>query len=233
MFGRSGVVFVALILALLLAVAFAQDAPKVQRVTFKDGRATIRGSIKGYQVIDYVFPAGAEESIKVGLNTKALSNYFNLIAPGATEAMYDGSTGEPFSGIAPRSGDYTARVYMMRNAARRGLTANYTLSIAVGQNSATNEKGPDYADGLTGGPDYWEVTGVGPGDGLSMRQTPSPKGKLVMQFLNGTVLKNLGCKNARGQRWCHVEQPGEARQGWVNGRYLREGSGPTAATPQR
>jgi alkyl hydroperoxide reductase subunit AhpF len=121
----------------------------------------------------------------------------------------------------------------MRNEARRGTTANFTVTISVGQKTATKEKGPDFADGLTGGPDYWEVAGVGPGDALSMRHRPTPKGKLVMQFLNGTVLKNLGCKNTRGQRWCQVEQPGEAQRGWVNGRYLREGSGPAAALPQR
>jgi uncharacterized protein YraI len=104
--------------------------------------------------------------------------------------------------------------------------------MEVGQKSATKDKGPDYADGLTGGPDYWEVTGVGPGEELSLRQTPSPKGKLIMPFPNGTVLKNLGCRNMRGKRWCQVEQRGvPARRGWVNGRYLREVNGTGAAAP--
>jgi len=235
MFRRSRAFIAALVFAFLPTLAFAQSEIKTQRVTFKDGRATIKGSVTGYATIDYVFPAGAGESIKVSLKSSKASNYFNVNPPGSDEAIFNGSSaGSTFSGEAPTSGDYTARVYLMRNEARRGTTAKYTLTIEVGQKSATKEKGPDFADGLTGGPDYWEVTGVGAGDGLSMRATPSPKGKLVVQFLNGTALKNLGCKNMRGQRWCQVEQPAEpARRGWVNGRYLREGNGPGTAAPQR
>ncbi len=227
MFPKSLAFIVALALALLSPLAVAQDAPKIQRVTFKDGHATIKGSVTGYETLDYVFPAGAGESINVSLKSNKGSNYFNVNPPGSEEAIFIGSSaGSTYSGIAPTSGDYTARVYLMRNEARRRMTANFTLTIQLGQKSATNEKGPDFADGLTGGPDYWEITGVGPGDGLSMRTTPSPKGKLVMQFLNGTVLKNLGCKNARGQTWCRVEQAGQpSMHGWVNGRYLRETSG--------
>ena len=219
---------ISLVLVLLPALAFAETEPKIQRVTFKDGRATIKGSIKGYETIDYVFPAGSGESLQVGLKTNKTSNYFNLTAPGAQEALFIGSTfGSNFNGVAPVSGDYTARVYLMRNSARRGSVANYTLTIALGEKSGTDPKRPDYADGLTGGPDYWEVTGVASGDDLKMRKTPSPKGKLVMGFANGTLLKNLGCKNTHGQKWCEVQRPDDtAMRGWVNGRYLRESGGP-------
>ncbi len=216
--------FAALFLAFAPAFAFAEE-PVVKRVIFKDGRATIKGRIKGYEVVDHVFPAGAGESIKASMTTNLLSAYFNVTAPGAAEAMHVGSTSEnKFERVAAVAGDYIARVYMMRSDARRGKTANYTLSIAVGQTGTTNEKGPDFADGLTGGPDYWEVTGVGAGDTLSLRETPSPKGSLVMRVTNGAALKNLGCKNTRGQRWCRVES--EGRGGWVSGKYLREGVGP-------
>lgn len=77
---------------------------------------------------------------------------------------------------------------------------------------------------LTGGPDYWEVSGVAAGDALAMRATPSPGGSSVATFANGAALRNLGCKNTRGQRWCRVE--GAGHSGWVNGKYLREGPGP-------
>jgi hypothetical protein len=215
--------------ALLPALAFAQSEHRTQRVTFKDGHATIKGRIKGYEYVDYVFPAGAAESSKVSLETNKSSNYFNLLAPGETEvAFFVGSTsGNKYEGVAPTSGDYKARVYLMRNSARRGTIANYMLTIVLGQESATNEKGPDYADGLTGGPDHWEVTGVGAGDALSLRKEPSPRAELVVQVANGTVLRNLGCKNTRGQRWCRVERLDDpSMRGWVNGRYLRESAGP-------
>jgi hypothetical protein len=231
MYPPSRACIVAFCFAVLPAVALAQSEIKTQRVTFKDGRATIKSSVTGYETIDYVFPAGAGESIKMVLKSNRVSNYFNVNPPGSDVAIFIGSSaGSTFRGVAPTSGDYTARVYLMRNEARRGTTARYTLAMEVGQKSAAKDKGPDYADGLTGGPDYWEVAGVHTGDGLSLHQTPSPKGKLIKPFPNGTVLKNFGCRNMRGQRWCQVEERGEpARRGWVNGRYLREGNeGPAA-----
>jgi hypothetical protein len=121
-------------LALFPALAVAEDARKVQRVSFKNGSATISGAIKGYAMADYVFPVGAGEPIKVSMKTKALSTYFNVSAPGSEEAVFtDGWSDRPYSGVANSSGDYTVRVYMMRNAARRGLTANYALTINVGR----------------------------------------------------------------------------------------------------
>ena len=226
MFGRLLAVCVAVLLALPPTLAFAREG-RIQRVAFRDGHAVVKGRIKGYDYVDYVFPVGSGESLKVNLTTNKGSNYFNLLAPGETEvAFFIGSTsGNDYEGVVPTSGDYTARVYLMRSDARRGAVANYTLRIAVGQTSATNEKGPDYADGLTGGPDYWEVAGVPEGDRLSVRETPSPRGKLVTQVLNTAVMKNLGCKNQRGQRWCRVED-GAGRRGWVNGKYLREAASP-------
>jgi hypothetical protein len=221
---------VALLFASLPASALAGSEHRTQRVTFKDGSATIKDQIKGYQYVDYVFPAGAGESLKTTLKTNRSSNYFNLLAPGETEvAFFVGSTsGDSYEGVASTSGDYTVRVYLMRSAARRGEVANYALTISLGRKSATEEKGPDYADGLTGGPDFWEVTGIGVGDTLNLRDEPSPHARLVAKFATRTVLRNLGCKNTHGQRWCRVERSDDpSMRGWVNGRYLRESGGPT------
>ena len=229
MAGSFRILAVAVLIGCLPAIASAQPEHATERLRFKNGRAATSGHLKGYQHVDYVFPAGAGESLKATFKTNNDANYFNLLAPGATEtAFFVGSTsGSDYDGVAPTTGDYTARVYLMRSAARRGESAQYTLTIALGEKRATNEIGPDYADGLTGGPDYWEVTAVGAGDTLSLRNEPSPKAQKVGQFANGTVLRNLGCKNTRGQRWCKV-QPADASsiQGWVNGRYLRETGAP-------
>jgi hypothetical protein len=215
-------------IALAPICAVAREAPRVSRVAFKDGRATIKGSLKGYATNDYVFPAGAGESIKIAIKTNGLSNYFNVNPPGSDEAIFNGSiSGDSFDGVAGVAGDYTARVYLMRNDARRGRTAHYTLTMALGEKAATNEKGPDFADGLSGGPDYWEATGVARGDSLKIRAAPSPKAKLVSSVVNGAALKNLGCTNTGGQRWCRVSTTAGAT-GWANGRFLREGPGPQA-----
>jgi hypothetical protein len=213
-------------LALVIpSLAFAEDAAP-RRVTLHDGKAVIKGSIKGYDGANYVFAAQAGDPIVIELQTKAPSTYFNLTAPGANEAAFIGSTsGMRYSGVAPVAGDYTAQVYMMRNEARRGKTARYTLTITLNQQTAHGEHQPDFADGLAGGPDYWEVTGVPKGDALMVRSTPSPKGKLVTKLLNTAVVKNKGCKMTGAQRWCQVED-GAGRSGWVNGKFLREGAPP-------
>ncbi|MGD9656691.1 MAG: SH3 domain-containing protein [Methylocystis sp.] len=229
MFPRLCMFAFAFLLAGLPPLAFAGSEHWTKRVAFSDGGAKIKGRIRGYQYVDYVFPAGAGESLTVSLTTSNDANYFNLLAPGETQtAFFIGSTsGDNYEGAAPTSGDYTARVYLMRSAARRGETARYMLTIALGDKGAAKEKGPDYADGLTGGPDFWKVTGVGAGDTLSLRKEPSPRAQKVGQFANGTALRNLGCKNTRGQRWCRVERPDDpSTSGWVNGRYLRESGGP-------
>lgn len=208
----------------LPSLAIAEDKTSC-RVTVVNGKAAIRGVVTGYGAAEYVFAAEAGDPIAVELKTKAPSTYFNLMAPGSNEAAFIGSTsGMRYSGVAPVSGDYTAQVSMMRNEARRGKKARYTLTIATGQ-TASGERHPDFADSLSGGPDYWEVVGVPQGDNLKVRATPSPKGKIVTQVLNTAIMKNHGCRMTRSQRWCRVED-GAGRIGWANGKYLREGAPP-------
>jgi len=222
---RSRIFVVTWMLATAPALAFAQAESRTERVSFTDGHATVKGRIRGYGYVDYFFPAGAGESLSASLKTNSNSCYFNLLAPGETEtAFFIGSIrGANYAGVAPTSGDYTARVYLMRSAARRRETANYALTIALGEKRAHDKKGADYADGLTGGPDYWEVAGVNAQDMLSLRAEPSTHAQIVGRLANGAVLRNLGCNYARGQRWCRVEGAGgSSLRGWVNGRYLRE-----------
>jgi len=60
------------------------------------------------------------------------SAYFNVLPPGSDEAMFVGSTsGNRFEAELPVDGMYTIRVYLMRNAARRNETANYTLDVGI------------------------------------------------------------------------------------------------------
>lgn len=106
----------------------------------------------------------------------------------------------------------------------RGTIADHSLTIASGRNGA--ESRGEFADSLTGGPDYWEVTGLGANDTLNLREAPSPRAKRVANLPSGTMLKNLGCKIGHARRWCKVERPDDPSvRGWVNGRYLRESAG--------
>ncbi len=125
------------VLAILLSplVIFAQDI-QTKRVKFATGKTSIdlKGTIRGNEVIDFLLNAKASQTLKVSLKTSSTSNYFNLMEPAANyEAFYNSSiTGvNTFSGKLNKDGDYRIRVYLTRNAARRGDKTNFTLSISV------------------------------------------------------------------------------------------------------
>jgi hypothetical protein len=168
------------------------------------------------------------------------ATYFNVYEPGrgpGDQALaVSGQTGamvpdlNRFDGTLPTSGTYSVSVYLFRAAARRGERANYTLDISI--TGATGPSvGNDYADGLEGGPDYWEVTGVT--STLNIRTAPSTGAAVAGQVRRQEVLRNRGCRMAEGRRWCQVETLGRPRiSGWAAGDFLREsayaGGGGTA-----
>lgn len=123
----------------------AQNNIRTQRVQFKPGAtsATLQGSIKGYQTVDYVLNAKQGQSINVSMSTNNDASYFNILAPGETEvAFFNGSVnGNQYEGTLPKSGDYKIRIYMMRSAARQNEVANYRLKIAVSAAGNTNGSG--------------------------------------------------------------------------------------------
>lgn len=127
-----------LLIAALAALAFpalAQEPPtRSERVAFAEGAgsATVTGSVTGYETVDYIVPGEAGERLTVNLQTNTSTAYFNVTAPGADEAMFIGSiSGNRFSEVLPSSGDYTVRLYLMRNAARRSQKVDYTLTVAM------------------------------------------------------------------------------------------------------
>jgi len=115
--------------------AWAADRIRTQRVQFAKGAnsATVDGTIKGYQTVDYVLHASQGQSMNVSMATKNTATYFNILAPGETEvAFFNGSVSEnQYEGQLPATGDYKVRVYMMRSAARRNEVANYRLEMIV------------------------------------------------------------------------------------------------------
>jgi hypothetical protein len=104
-----------------------------ERVSFAPGAtsATVQGTIKGYQAVDYLLGARQGQSMTVSMASDNAANYFNILAPGEKDvAMFIGSTsGNQYEGVLPATGDYTVRVYLMRSAARRDEVANYRLEM--------------------------------------------------------------------------------------------------------
>jgi hypothetical protein len=123
-------------LALVASItAAAQPAPpRQERLTFAKGASstTVTGQLKGDADIDYLVRAAAGQTLSVELKVSNRSNYFNVLPPGSADvAMYVGQTGDAYTGMLPADGDYTVRVYLMRNAARRNETSTFTLTVRV------------------------------------------------------------------------------------------------------
>lgn len=197
-----------------------------EQVSFPAGSngTTVSNSITGDEAVRYLLGARAGQRLKVEMTTTNASAYFNITAPGATEALHIGSVvGNSFDGILPAGGNYAIEVYLMRNAARRGEVAEFTISFAITGDRAPAEVQPDFADGLMGGPDFWAVTGLSAGDTLNLRAGPSTADKVIGRLSEGEIIRNLGCRMTGKQRWCQVETATGA--GWVSGRYLRESGG--------
>jgi hypothetical protein len=134
---RVAVVNVALACALFAAGSWVMAAATIEskQVQFAKGAssATVKGSLKGDRTIDYKLRAKAGQTMSVTLKTSNAANYFNVLPPGSSDvAVFVGSTsGNEWSGPLEADGEYTIRVYLMRSAARRDETANYTLTVGV------------------------------------------------------------------------------------------------------
>ncbi|BBE34361.1 hypothetical protein [Sphingosinicella microcystinivorans] len=158
-----------LIGACTLAFASVQFSPALgqtdiqsQRVQFARGAssATVKGTIKGYAIRDYVVGARAGQTMTVKLTTPNTANYFNVTPAGSDTAIFVGSTsGNSFRGTLPVSGDYTIRVYLMRSAARRNETANYALAIGVTGRPAAVAPKPS-VDAVVPGTQFHAVTSI-------------------------------------------------------------------------
>jgi hypothetical protein len=155
----------------------AAEPSTVQRISFAAGAssATVKGSIAGDKTVDYKLGAKAGQTMSVRLKTSNASNYFNVLPPGSDAAVAIGSNvGNEWTGALPVDGDYTVRVYLMRNAARRNEKANYTLTVGITGSVDAKVAGTPY-----------HATGMVP-----CSVGPDPKGSAQCSF--GVIRSTLG-----------------------------------------
>ena len=210
-----------IVLTALATTAFAQgvrqeslDLGELEKLNL------MPGTISGREVVDYQVTGERSQILSVDLLTSNPANHFNVLPSGSDDALFIGSTQGTVADVRlPESGAYVVRVYLMRSAARRGETADYSLGISLG--------GPEFADGLSGGPDYWKVS-AGGGSALNLRAGPSTRYAAIGKLRNGEVLQNRGCRLTGSERWCTIRAAHSGVTGWVAGRYLVE-----SAAPQR
>ncbi|RUM65523.1 MAG: g-type lysozyme inhibitor [Sulfurospirillum sp.] len=131
---RTKLYAAALGLVLLGMPAVAKDKITTHQVHFQKGTssATMKGSVKGYDTVLYKLGAKAGQTMRVSIDSKHAN--FNVYAPGkgmGDQALFLGEPGIPYVGKLPADGTYTISVYLMRNEARRGTTAPFTLHAEV------------------------------------------------------------------------------------------------------
>lgn len=218
--------------AALLVVADAGPQTAVAqernvRVEFGRGQSStvIRGTVRGYEGANYRVNVRGGQRLAVTMDSSNGSNYFNILGPGGGDALFNGSISGDFADIiVPDSGGYVVQVYLMRNAARRNEQARFTLRIEVTGGRPVAPPQPDFADGLSGGPDFFQVAGISPGDALNIRTRPSAQSPIVTRVVNGEILRNGGCRMTGQTRWCRVSRPDGSASGWAAGRFLIEAS---------
>jgi hypothetical protein len=203
----------------------------------RNGETLLKATVKGYGSHEYLVDGKTGQWMTVRLQTSNSSTYFNVWSPGKTpgqdEAIFIGDvSGDVFSQKLPESGSYLVQVYLYRNAARRNEESSFTVNIALKDDQAETAPEGDFADGLMGGPDFWEVQGLAPGKTVNMRREAAKSSDVVDRLAMGTILRNKGCKMNGTQRWCNVERRDNAAiSGWVAGQFLRESAASGGASP--
>ncbi len=218
-------------------IVLAQDDMRTEAIRFVAGTTgtSVRDRITGREFVVYEIGAEAGQRMEIRLSSDNSATYFNVYEPGrgpGDEALAVSEQTGPmvpnlnvFDGVLPTSGVYKVSVYLYRNAARRGETANYTLDVSITGETGDVVRG-DFADGLQGGPDFWEVRLSDPSGTLNVHAGPSTGAATIGRAPDTAILRNLGCRMNEGRRWCQVEAtaPGGIT-GWVAGEFLIESAG--------
>jgi hypothetical protein len=210
--------------ALLISLGLQASAQTVRTETVTEAQAAsgtvIQGAISGDETVDYVVAATAGQTLSVDLSTSNDSLYFNILPQGSETALFIGSTEGNVADLPiAATGNLVVRVYLMRNAARRDEEAAYALGIGLA--------GGDFADGLAGGPDWWQVAGL-ESDALNVRSGPDTRYDVVGKARNGDLMQNRGCRMTGQTRWCSIRIDGSGLQGWVAGKFLVEAAAPAS-----
>lgn len=112
----------------------ALAAEKTITVKFSPGSSskTVKGSVKGYDGVNYILDAQAGQVVSVLFSPNLNSCFFNFWEPGASGAVHRGEVdGNEYSDNLRKSGKNRVQVAMMRSAARKGLTCRYSVTFEI------------------------------------------------------------------------------------------------------
>ncbi|MBF7728955.1 PliI family lysozyme inhibitor of I-type lysozyme [Pseudomonas sp. N040] len=134
----------AMLSVLLSSQLMAASQIREEPLTLDQGVASLKGSLKGDQTVDYLLPVAAGQSLQVHFRPDNLAGYFNLLPPGSQDAaiFIGSSAGNDFADTLSTAGTYRIRVYLMRSAARRNETLHYALEVSLSPTTANAANAP-------------------------------------------------------------------------------------------
>ena len=119
------------LIGLVLQLGNVHAQERTERVTLGDGVTVLKGDVKGYGRVKYTLSAKPGQQLTIHLKTSNASNYINVGLAGAPEALCQGAlTANVCAVQSATAADYVIDVFLMRNAARRGEKARYTLTVS-------------------------------------------------------------------------------------------------------
>ncbi len=126
----------ALVVAAAAPEATAAGVIREKAVRFASGAewAIVRGRLRGRDTIDHLVTARAGQALTVLFKAGNGAAYFNVLPPEGDEALFVGSGAarpDLFRARLDTAGAYRIRVYLMRSAARRHESTDYTLKIKL------------------------------------------------------------------------------------------------------
>jgi hypothetical protein len=124
--------------AVLIATAHARyanaQAPATRTIPVRFARgarsASFRGTLQGYDTVDYALTARAGQSLSVALRGGNESTEVAVFTPSGGDLEMTVTDGL-YTGELPETGRYRVRVLIMRNDARRGAISRYSLTIGI------------------------------------------------------------------------------------------------------
>lgn len=129
----------AVAIAAILGLAAAHGA-HAQMAPAQDGAPVIpndgspvstSGSIQGYNFVNYRVQVEAGETMNVNLQPDFEKCYFNVTGPDGALLYWSGKGGNNFVGAPAVAGEYTIKVFLKDNSARKGKSCNYQISFSA------------------------------------------------------------------------------------------------------
>ncbi|MDF1714771.1 MAG: hypothetical protein P1U90_21240 [Akkermansiaceae bacterium] len=122
----------------LAALPIHADETLTRLVKFEKGKnsTVIEGKVSGRDSVVYKLNARDKQFLQVTLIPDKESADFNVYIPGkgpGDEALFASAMADKrkYLGQLYKTGDHSISVFLNRNAARRGITANYKLQISI------------------------------------------------------------------------------------------------------